>query len=107
VQVLGRIALELQGVLSGKTGALSQWYQRNCVLQALRSTAAAALALLSTANSSSTTTDSTTAAVASVAALLVPAAEKEAHEDTKALAMLALADWAAAAVPANSSTDAR
>jgi hypothetical protein len=107
--VLGRIALELQGVLSGKTGALSQWYQRNCVLQALRSTAAAALALLSTGNS---TTDSTTAAVpaavASVAALLVPAAEKEAHEETKALAMLALSDWAAAAVPANSSsTDAR
>jgi hypothetical protein len=104
--VLGRIALELQGVLSGKTGALSQWYQRNCVLQALRSTAAAALALLSTTDC--TTAAAVPAAVASIAALLVPAAEKEAHEETKALAMLALSDWAAAAVPADSSSaDAR
>jgi hypothetical protein len=93
-QVLGRIAEELVSVLSGKAGVLAQWYQRHCLVVALRSCAGAARALAAPVPNA-----------AVVATGLAPLAEKEAHEETRALAFLGLAEWIALAVDAAASGD--
>ncbi|KAG5182622.1 armadillo-type protein [Tribonema minus] len=86
-KVLGNVAMELISVLSGKAGVLAQWYQRHCIVVALRSVAAAARALAAQVPN----------AVA-IATALAPLAEKEAHEEARALAYLALAEWTALCV---------
>jgi hypothetical protein len=94
-QVLGRIAEELVSVLSGKAGVLAQWYQRHCLVVALRSCARAARAHAPPVPTA-----------AAVAVGLAPLADKEAHEETRALAFLALAEWMALAVDAAGGADA-
>ena len=80
------IVSELNDVLSGKSGVMAQWYQRHSVFMALegvrRSVASIQMPAQRLASLASHAVDG-----------LLPAVEKESHEDTRAVGLGCLARW--------------
>lgn len=80
---------ELGDVLSGKSGVMAQWYQRHCVFMALEGVRQGVAAIKMPAER--------LASLATCASnALLPAVEKESHEDTRAIGLGCLARWALA-----------
>ncbi|CAM9117080.1 unnamed protein product, partial [Choristocarpus tenellus] len=82
-EVLEHIVMELLGVLGGKAGVLAQWYQRQCVIMGLIHVRMGVLSLEQ--------------GVASIALgavnALVPAVDKESHEETRSLGLQCMIQW--------------
>lgn len=90
------IVSELGDVLSGKSGVMAQWYQRHCVFMALEGVRQGVASIeMPTEQLASLATGAGNA--------LLPAVEKESHEDTRAVGLGCLARWALTldAIPTN------
>lgn len=86
-QALESMVLELCGVLAGKSGVLSQWYQRHSCFMALEGVRRGV--------ESAQMPESRSAELAIIAVDgLLPAVEKESHEDTLAVGLGCLTRWA-------------
>lgn len=81
------MVLELSGVLAGKSGVMAQWYQRHSVFLALEGVRGG---VVSTEMPMSCATELALGAVDG----LLPAVEKESHEDTRAVGVGCLTRWA-------------
>ncbi|CAM9323776.1 unnamed protein product [Ectocarpus sp. 6 AP-2014] len=86
-EALQLIVLELSGVLAGKSGVMAQWYQRHSVFLALEGVRGG---VVSTEMPMSRATELALGAVDG----LLPAVEKESHDDTRAVGVGCLTRWA-------------
>lgn len=88
-QVMESMTSELSDLLAGRSGVLSQWYQRHCIFLAYEELRRG---IISTPMSGSRAAELASRAVDG----LMSAVEKESHDDTRAVGLGCLIRWTAA-----------
>lgn len=87
-QVMEYMMSELSDLLAGRSGVLSQWYQRHCIFLAYEKLRRG---IMSTPMSGSRAAELASRAVNG----LMPAVEKESHDDTRAVGLGCIIRWTA------------